>query len=158
MKLSNQKTMIGRAECVTFPKLKGESLYARIDTGAKTSSVWATHIKETPSGLLVRLASPEYRIHQHEQLFEHYDRVCIASSMGQQETRYRVKMSIVIGGRRILASFTLADRSSQVYPILIGRSTLMGKFIVDVQCGSPLIEAERERSKKIQTSITEERV
>lgn len=156
MKLSNSKTLIGRAEPVTFPKLGGEVLHARIDTGAKTSSVWASCIKETPRGLLVRLASSEYGIYQYEQYFEHYDRVRIASSMGQQEIRYRVKMSIVVGGRKIFATFTLADRSTQVYPILIGRATLAGKFIVDVQLGSPLLEAEKERSQKLQTKINEE--
>ena len=34
-----------------------------------------------------------------------------------------------------VATFTLADRSTQVYPVLIGRATLNGKFIVDVQKG-----------------------
>ena len=130
-----EKTIIGRAERINFPACADAVLYARIDTGAKTSSIWATDIKEVEEGLLVRFASPEHEIYQHEQLFAHYDRVRVASSMGHAQVRYRVKMQVVIHRRRIMATFTLADRSTQVYPVLIGRATLNGKFIVDVQKG-----------------------
>ncbi|NCU31198.1 hypothetical protein EOM57_05375, partial [Candidatus Saccharibacteria bacterium] len=49
-----EKTIIGRVEKVIFPELQYVVLYARIDTGAKTSSIWATYIEETPKGLQVR--------------------------------------------------------------------------------------------------------
>ena len=70
----------------------------------------------------------------------------------------QVKMQIVIRGRRIMATFTLADRSTQVYPVLIGRATLNGKFIVDVQKGSPLREEEARRSESLQSDIKEEHI
>ena len=153
-----EKTIIGRAERVKFPACANAVLHARIDTGAKTSSIWATDVKETAEGLLVRFASPGYEIYQHEHLFKHYDRVRVASSMGHAQIRYRVKMQIVIRGRRIMATFTLADRSTQVYPVLIGRATLNGKFIVDVQKGSPLREEEARRSEALQSDIKEEHI
>ena len=78
--------------------------------------------------------------------------------MGHKQVRYKVKLSIVIGGRRIMATFTLSDRSTQVYPVLIGRSTLTGKFIVDVAKGNPLTEEEWRRSSELQANITEEHV
>jgi hypothetical protein len=57
-----------------------------------------------------------------------------------------------------MATFTLADRSSQVYPVLIGRATLRGKFIVDVQMGSPLREEEEKRSMELQKGVIEEKI
>lgn len=153
-----EKTLIGRAEQIKFPTLGDSILYARVDTGAKTSSIWATSIVETPKGLLVRFASPEHDIYQYEHLFPHYDRVSVASSMGAVQVRYRIKIPVVIKKRRINATFTLADRSTQVYPILLGRSTLLHKFIVDVSIGSPLVEEEKKRSEEIQSSISEERI
>lgn len=153
-----EKTVIGRAEKVRFPTLGDSELHARIDTGAKTSSIWATDITETEQGLCVRLASADYEINAHEVVFEHYDRVRVASSMGHQQVRYRVKLPVVMYGRRIMATFTLSDRSTQVYPVLIGRSTLRGKFIVDVATGNPLLEEERRRSAELQTNIIEEHV
>lgn len=157
-KKNKEKTIIGRAEKIRFPELGNHTLYARIDTGAKTSSIWATDIRETPGGLVVRLASPEHEIYAHQMVFEHYDRVRVASSMGHQQIRYKVKMPIIVRRRRIMATFTLSDRSTQVYPILMGRSTLNGKFIVDVSRGSPLRAEEERRSAELQKSIREEHV
>lgn len=152
------KTLIGRVEKVRFPTLGGSELYARVDTGAKTSSIWATAITETAAGLRVRFASPEHEVHAHEVTFAHYDRVCVTSSMGHRQIRYRLKMPVIIGGRRIVATFTLADRSTQVYPVLIGRSVLTGKFIVDVAKGSPLIKEEKRRLDELQKRVIEEHV
>lgn len=150
-----QKVIIGRAEKVRFPTLNGTILYARIDTGAKTSSIWATDITETSEGLVVHFASSEYEIYTHRAVFAQYDKVRVASSMGHQQVRYKIKMPIVLQGRRIMATFTLSDRSEQVYPVLIGRSTLNGKFVVDVSRGTPLRDAEARRSAELQKTITE---
>ena len=46
--------------------------------------------------------------------------------------KYRTKLSIRIKGRRIKVGFGLSDRSTHNYPVLIGRKTLHGKFLVDV--------------------------
>lgn len=156
--IRKEKTIIGRAEKVRFPDSGNTILFARVDTGAKTSSIWATDIQETEEGLAVRFASPEHEIYSYPTVFKHYDRVQVASSMGHVQMRYRVKIPIVIRRRRIMATFTLSDRSTQVYPILIGRATLTRKFIVDVERGSPLREEEERRSSELQANITEEHV
>ena len=154
----NGKILIGRVEKVRFPEFGNGVLRARIDTGAKTSSVWATDVSETNEGLVVRLASSEHEINTHQAVFRHYDKVRVVSSMGHQQIRSKVKMPIVIRKRRILATFTLSDRSTQVYPVLIGRSTLTGKFIVDVMKGSPLRAEEARRSAILQANVTEEHI
>ncbi|MDO4684431.1 MAG: RimK/LysX family protein [Candidatus Saccharibacteria bacterium] len=147
MTTTKRKTLIGRAEEVRFPGLGNCVLPARIDTGAKTSSIWATDITETPEGLRVRFASPSHDIYQHEMLFPHYEQTAVASSNGSVQLRYKVRISMVLQGRRIRAAFTLADRSTQAYPVLIGRSALHGKFVVDVQeRGATQHEAELKRS------------
>ena len=71
-----QKVTIGRAERVAFPLLGGAELYARIDTGAKTSSIW-TLTERVDTGM--RFASDD--IYQQAR---HYDKVRVASSMGHQ--------------------------------------------------------------------------
>lgn len=153
-----EKTVIGRAEIIRFPDLGDNILHARVDTGARTSSIWATEITETEEGLRVRFASPDHDIYNYEQTFTHYKRVNVSSSMGATQVRYKIKMPIVIGRRRIMATFTLADRSTQVYPVLLGRSTLNKKFIVDVSIGSPLVEEEKAKSEELQSIIKEEHV
>jgi hypothetical protein len=41
----------------------------------------------------------------------------------------------------------------QVYPVLIGRNVLRGKFIVDVKRGKPLIHQERLRSMRLRQRL-----
>ena len=156
--IRKEKTLVGRVEKIRFSTLGGSVLHARIDTGAKTSSIWATDIIEDTQGLHVRFATPEYEINDRKVVFEHYDRVRVASSMGHQQVRYRVKLPVVIRKRHIMATFTLSDRSTQVYPVLIGRSTLSGKFIVDVSRGSPLRAEEERRSAELQQNVCEEHI
>ena len=144
-----EKTIIGRAEKVLFPAL-GIAPHARIDTGAKTSSIGIKSATETSSGLEVVFFDGVTR-----HLFRHYDRVVISSSMGHQQVRYKVRLTVEIKSRRILTSFTLANRDSQVYPLLIGRNTLFKKFIVDVECGNILKDAEKERSRQLQSQTSE---
>ena len=153
-----EKVVIGRVEKVKFPQLKGVILHARIDTGAKTSSIWAAKAEETQDGLRVQFGYRMNGMNHTEQLFAHYDRVRVASSMGHEQVRYRIKMPIIIRKRRIYATFTLADRSKQVYPVLIGRNTLLRKFVVDVSLGSPLRDEELRRSEILQACIKEEHI
>lgn len=155
MRVDNkQKTVVGRAEEVFFPTLNNVSLHARIDTGAKTSSIWASEITELADGKLsVRFAAKGYDIYEHEVIFDSFSQVRIASSMGHEQLRYKIQIPVRIAGRRIKASFTLSDRSTQVYPILIGRSMLHGKFIVDVTQGDPLSDAEDDRSAQLQKNL-----
>ena len=47
--------------------------------------------------------------------------------------RYRTHFSIVIAGKRMKVLMNLANRSHNEFPVLIGRRTLNGKFVVDVR-------------------------
>ena len=152
-KKDSHKTIIGRVEQITFPSLNGVKMHARIDTGAKTSSMWALSTEERATGLFV--VFPLENGATVSDTFVHYSQVKVSSSMGHEQVRYKVRLSAVIKKRRIYATFTLADRSRQVYPVLIGRKILMRKFIVDVAKGSPLLEEEERRSAILQECIEE---
>lgn len=78
-----------------------------------------------------------------EHKFDAYGQQVVATSMGHIDTRYTIKTVVKLKGRRIRATFTIADRSTQVYPVLIGRNVLRGKFVVDVQFGKSLKAKEK---------------
>jgi glutathione synthase/RimK-type ligase-like ATP-grasp enzyme len=61
-----------------------------------------------------------------------YRKSQIKNSFGVKELRYKVRMLVQIGSREMHAWFTLANRANNRYPILIGRKTLHGRFLVDV--------------------------
>lgn len=107
---------------------------AKVDTGADSSSVWVSRIHITPTGVLEFVlfdkGSPFYT---GEVIRRTAYRVAhVKNSTGHAEVRYRTQLSVRIGGRRIRAFFNLSDRRKNQFPVLIGRRTLAGKFLVDV--------------------------
>jgi hypothetical protein len=143
--------VIGRAEIVSFPELKLTAVPARVDTGAKTSAIWASGIIEKQGVLQCVLFGPDSPLYNGEVLrFSEYELRTIASSIGEPEERYVVKLLVEVAGRKIRSSFTLANRSHQAYPMLIGRNLLRGKFVVDVKQGTPNLAGELARSQQLQ--------
>ena len=152
----NTVKVIGRVEPVALPEITERETFARIDTGAQTSAVWVSCVKLEDNRLAVKFFGPGHRAYTGTtHYFDEYSSTVVASSNGQTELRYKVKLLVGIGGKKIRARFTLANRSTQVYPILIGRNVLRGKFIVDVTRGTPLVEEEMKHSKNLQARFNQ---
>jgi len=148
------KNIVGRAEQVGFPELGISSLAARIDTGAKTSSIWASFVQEEEGVLTVILFDQNSPYYSGQKLsFQDFDITVVSTSTGQTQKRYKVRLLVKIKGRKIRAWFTLADRSAQVYPVLIGRNILRGKFVVDVREGRILKGEEQRRTAELRTKL-----
>jgi hypothetical protein len=147
---------IGRAEKVYLLDYMEQPVVAKVDTGADLSSIWASAIHEEGGVLSFCLFGPESTVYTGEvvRLSEgDYSITRVASSFGQRELRYTVKLRIKLAGRVVLATFTLADRSTKTYPILLGRRLLQGKFVVDVSKGHPLRQEERQKQEKLRADL-----
>lgn len=146
--------LIGRAEKINFPELGLSGVPARIDTGAKTSAIWASGIKEKDGTLEFVLFARKSPFYTGKKLStRQYTQRVISTSTGMAQSRYIVRLLIELKGKKIRASFSLANRSKQVYPVLIGRRILRGKFLVDVKSGTPLLDEEHKRSSRLQTGL-----
>jgi len=155
--MTTEKHLIGRAEHVSFPELGLQDISARIDTGAKRSTMWVSKAEISLGGLHVVFFDENSEHYTGKTIvFKEYSRIAIASSNGHVDKRYAVKLQVKLGKRKIRATFTLADRSTQVYPILIGRNILNGKFIVDVQTGHVEWEREKQRIIELENILKEE--
>lgn len=110
---------------------------AKIDTGAASSAVWASGIRVDGEGVLhfclFGEGSPYYN--GVELSRKDYTVGVVRSSNGQEELRYRVGLTLEIEGKRVKALVSLANRERNRYPVLVGRRTLSGKFLVDVSKG-----------------------
>lgn len=149
-------TTIGRAEQLKMLDFDGATVVAKIDTGADISSLWASNIQEKTSGLSFELFGPDNQNYTGKTIHYtvgNYGKTRIANSFGHRELRYTITTRAQVGGRTVLAKFTLADRSRKLYPVLIGRRMLNGKFLVDVSKGEPLSNAEKQRKRKLQQFI-----
>lgn len=124
--------LIGSTEYIEVAGIK--NVPAKIDTGADSSSIWASELSVTKDGTLTfclfNESSPFYTGEKLSR--KDYKVKIVRSSNGDEEIRYRTELPLKLGGRSIRAMFTLADRSKNNFPVLIGRKTLKGKFLVDV--------------------------
>ncbi len=130
---TQDKIIIGRNEMVDFARY-GHKVPAKIDTGADSSSVWVSNIRVDKSGILrFNLFGESSSFYTGKTIKrENYKVAMVRSASGHQQIRYRTQLSVRIGGKRIRAMFNLSDRSQHTFPVLVGRRTLSGKFIVDV--------------------------
>jgi hypothetical protein len=141
------KTHLGQTAEIILPEITHVPLIARVDTGAKTSSIWVSKVTEVEAGLEVVFFGegvPHYN--QKTVVFADYGDTIVTSSNGSSEPRFKVQLSCTVAGRVVRAWFTLADRSSLAYPVLLGRNLLRGKFIVDVSVANtelPLHQTKR---------------
>ena len=149
-------TVIGRAERIDVPQLSITHVPAKIDTGADASSIWGKGSVDSRGRLDVVFFGPDSPFYDgeiHTFPKSAYTITRVSSSFGHREIRYKLKLKIKVNERIINGSFTLADRSTKLYPILLGRSLLRNKFIVDVSKGRPLIAEEKARRIKLQNEL-----
>ncbi|PJE80200.1 hypothetical protein CI610_00813 [invertebrate metagenome] len=129
----NNVPVLGAVETISFPEVK-ETLPARIDTGAKTSSIDARNIetfkKENHHWVRFSLRLPDDKKHTIELPVSRF--VLIKRHGLPSERRPVVKMQVIIGDITAKTEFTLRNRKDYDYPVLIGVRFLNNTAIVDV--------------------------
>ena len=134
MKPRKELPVVGWRELVCLPELGLSDIPAKIDTGARTSSLHGTVIErfERDGQQLVRFAI-DFQQQKVRQICEavHVDIRGITSSNGETQRRYVIKTPLRIGDLEFRAEISLADRSDMKFPMLIGRSSLRRRFVVD---------------------------
>ena len=124
--------IVGSTEYIEVAGIK--NIPTKIDTGADTSAIWASQIDMAPDGVLsFTLFNEESPFYTGERLdTTDYTIKMVRSSHGDTQIRYRVKLPVVLNGESFSTTFTLANRSRNNFPVLIGRHTLENRFLVDV--------------------------
>ncbi len=129
----NDLITVGNIETVAIPDQKIKDVLAKIDTGADSSAIWASNISKKDGVLSYTLFGPSSPHYNGQQInTKKFTRVTVKNSFGVKEKRYRVSIKIRIGDKTIVTRMTLADRNSNRFPIIIGKHTLRGKFVVNV--------------------------
>lgn len=124
--------VVGWRELVNLPDLSLGGIPAKIDTGARTSSLHGEVLEEIQRDgeKYVRFAVDWDGV-RHECEAVHVDVRGITSSNGETQYRYVIKTPLRIGDVEFRAEISLADRSDMRFPMLIGRSSLRRRFVVD---------------------------
>ena len=116
----------------------GPLMEAKLDTGARTSSLHATQIETFKKNgkTMVRFMLDTDCLLSGQQLQKDYENplernVYIRQHRGDPKHRPVVKLDISIGGKEYHTQFTLTDRSNFDYPVLLGRRLMQDKVLVD---------------------------
>jgi len=143
------KGIIGWREWCALPDLNLPGVLAKIDTGAKTSSLHAFDIRKSGRGedWLSFYVHPVQR--RRRPTFQCEARCvdvrAVTSSNGKSEERPVVETTLLIGGRSFTTEITLTNRDEMGFRMLIGRQSLNKRFLVDPSlsyCCGDLEEAE----------------
>ena len=124
--------MVGWRERVSLPELGLAGIPAKIDTGARTSSLHAEVLDDfTRNGRRFVRFAVDWCGERHLCEAVHVDLRGITSSNGESQERFVIKTPLRIGMHSFRAEISLADRSQMQFPMLIGRTALRRRFVVD---------------------------
>ena len=109
---------------------------AKLDTGARSSTVHAFDVEEFTEGGIDRV---RFRIRPWQDSAEDivetvcdvHDRRRIRSSSGHAEHRVVVLLDVALAGRTVSAEVTLTNRDAMGFRMLIGRQALRQGFVDD---------------------------
>jgi hypothetical protein len=130
------KTMLGWREWVALPELKLAKIKAKIDTGARSSALHAFAIEPYRKGgqrWVMFAIHPlqkncDVSIECHAPI---KDRRLVMDSGGHKQRRYVIETQLVMGQSVIRAEMTLTNRDSMRFRMLLGRTAMDARFIVD---------------------------
>lgn len=149
---SKEMLIVGWREWISLPDLNLMQIKAKMDTGAKTSSLHAVNIEEfTHYGWdYVRFeVHPDQEDLSVTKMCEAriMDRRIVKSSCGEREKRPFIKTSLFIGGRHIQIELNLSNREHMGVPILIGREAMTPGVLVNPSKKFILGRRKKSRSK-----------
>jgi hypothetical protein len=129
-------TLIGWKEWLVLPDLGIPVLKAKIDTGARTSSLHTFSLEEfTSKGqLMVRFGIHPFRKQTKVELFCEapvVDQRLVKNSGGYSEMRYVIETNALLGTLLWPIKITLTNRDNMMFRMLLGRTALKDRFIID---------------------------
>lgn len=143
-------TIIGFREWISLPELHLIALKAKIDTGAKTSSLHAFEIKLVKRGGKTFV---KFKVHPIQKNLELVvtcaaplvDRRVVTDSGGHKELRYVINTIIHIGSVKKVIELTLTNRGTMKYRMLLGREALK-QFYIDPSQSYLLKKNQKQRN------------
>lgn len=133
---ASSPAVIGWREWVSLPRLGVASTKAKVDTGARSSSLHAWDIEVIPASAPTRLRFVLHPLEDDETLTVRAEAILIdardvRSSNGDVERRPVVRTTLGLHGRRFPIDLTLTRRDEMGFRMLLGRSAIRRRFVVD---------------------------
>lgn len=133
---AKEKGILGWREWVSFADLGLPPMKAKIDTGARTSALHGFRVRS-----FRRHGQRWVRFHVHPHQGDREtvvvceapitDHRRVTDSGGHASKRYVIKTRASIRGRKWPIELTLTNRDTMRFRVLLGRTALRGRFLVD---------------------------
>ncbi len=131
------KQRLGWREWVSLPELAVAAIKAKVDTGARTSALHAFRVEDFQER---GQRKARFFIHPYQKrsdiavacLAAVIDERWVTDSGGHREKRLVIVTPVQVGDRCWPVEMTLTNRDNMGFRMLLGRSVLQGRYIVDV--------------------------
>ncbi len=135
-KLKKKLKTIGWREWVSLPSLGIQHIKAKVDTGARTSALHAFALRPFRENNQDRI---QFEIHPLQNdmsvvqtcVADIVDRRMISDSGGHREERYVIYTPILLGDKIWPIEITLTERETMLFRMLLGRSAIRRRFMVN---------------------------
>ncbi len=145
--------ILGRSDRVDLPQLKVFDIHAKVDTGAYTSSLHCGSVavvNDILEFVLLDEEHPEFTGRKYT--FSEFEERDIKNSFGEVERRFVITTTLKIFNEEITTEFSLCNRGSLKFPVLIGRKILRKRFLIDIDQKNLSFKQKRRRLSKKKSS------
>jgi len=146
-----EKLTVGWREWVALPGLGIPVIKAKLDTGARTSAIHAFALERFTERGAPRLRlwiHPRQRNERDEVVCEAdiVDERLVTDSGGHRERRLVIETPLALAGHTWTVEMTVTNRDIMRFRLLIGRTAMHGRLLVDP--GRSYVQGRRRRRRK----------
>lgn len=150
----DDKILIGSEEWCELPELGVPAVKARVDSGAKTSSLHAYNIQPYEHEGVDYVKFDVHPLQKNQRTAVRckaklVDRRVVKSSSGESEKRHVISTPITLGEETWDIEITLTNRDNMGYRMLLGREAMSGRLIVDPEASFKMGDLSRDDAKAL---------
>ena len=126
---------LGWRERAGLPGLGIASIKAKLDSGARS---WSMHVEAIETFHADGVLQVRFRVRLRRRLDRYVactapvlDRRHVTDSGGHRNERWFIATEVEIAGHRYTTEMNLTDRGAMLFPLLLGRSAIAGRFRID---------------------------